>query len=196
MTVTAKTDWWTNFGHPVVVLSSLSCCCKSSKCLASNAGVFRRVVFPPSPQAIARNVCVNEEKCLSADRVGLQAVRWTWNEVLFLRLQWSQGLDTLLYVPAGKRSYPDIRWSADAPFFCSVSWPWASTLLPWVLVACQQALWVARIHARATREKRFSLFITEELARRLGYWSFYVACDVRVLWGCWVRGRLRYLPKA
>ena len=28
-------------------------------------------------QAIARNVCDNEERCLSADRVGLQAVRWT-----------------------------------------------------------------------------------------------------------------------
>ena len=31
---------------------------------------------------------------------------------------------------------------------------------------------VARIHARATREKRFSPSIIEELAQRLGYWSF------------------------
>ena len=118
MTVTVNRDWWTNFRHPVVVLSSLSCCCKSSKCLASHAGVFRRVVFPPSPenafekgykvfgQAIARNVCDNEEKCLSADRVGLRAVRWTWNEVLFLLLQWSLALVIVLYVPAGKRSCP------------------------------------------------------------------------------------------
>ena len=168
MTVTVNRDWWTNFRHPVVVLSSLSCCCKSSKCLASHAGVFRRVVFPPSPenafekgykvfgQAIARNVCVNEEKCLSADRVGLQAVRWTWNEVLYLRLQWSHGLDTLLYVPAGKRSYPYIRWSSNAPFFCSVFWPWASTPLPWVLVACQQALylWESREFTREPHAKR------------------------------------------
>ena len=43
---------------------------------------------------------------------------------------------------------------------------------------------VARIHARAAHEKRFSLSIVEELACRLGYWSFFVECDVRVLWRC------------
>ena len=43
-------------------------------------------------QAIARNVCVNEEKCLSADRVGLQAVRWIETKYYFYDYNDRRGL--------------------------------------------------------------------------------------------------------
>lgn len=91
-----------------------------------------------------------------------------------------------LWAPAGACYSPlcsggkeklSLGWSADAPFSCSVFLTVGrihpATLGIGSLPASSLFVRVARIHARATREKRFSFSMIEELARRLGYWIFF-----------------------
>ena len=94
-----------------------------------------------------------------------------------------------LWAPAGACYSPlcsggkeklSLGWSADAPFSCSVFLTVGrihpATLGIGSLPASSLFVRVARIHARATREKRFSFSMIEELARRLGYWIFFFFC--------------------
>ena len=91
---------------------------------------------------------------------------------------------------SGGKEKLSFGWSADAPFSCSVFLTVGrihpATLGISSLPASSLFVGVARIHARATREKRFSFSMIEELARRLGYWIFFFVLDVPVLWRSYV----------
>ena len=143
VTVIASRDWWTNFGQ----LRSFLYCCKSSKCLASHAGVFRKVVLTPSSenafekgsklfgQAMARNLCDNKEKYLSDFQC---RSRRSWGGKMDLKRSTISTTTMIIgacYSPlcSGGKEKLSLGWSADAPFSCSVSWSWAaSTRLLWV----------------------------------------------------------------
>lgn len=172
-----------------------------------------RVVFPPSPenafeegckvfgQAMARNVCDNKEKCLchfkcrsplsSGGKMDLKRSTISTTTMIGWRL-----IHSSMFRQEREVIHSVVCWcSILLQRFLTVG-IYPATLGISSLQGNSLFGEVARIHPRAIREKRFSPSMIGELARRLGYWSFFVACNVWVLQRCSVPGRLRYLPKA
>ena len=198
----------------MLVHPSLSYCCKSSKCSTSHGGVFSsqsRISSLPENafeegckvfgQAMARNVCDNKEKCLchfkcrsplsSGGKMDLKRSTISTTTMIGWRL-----IHSSMFRQEREVIHSVVCWcSILLQRFLTVG-IYPATLGISSLQGNSLFGKVARIHPRAIREKRFSPSIIGELARRLGYWSFFVACDVWVLQRCSVPGRLRYLPKA